>query len=152
MIIDRKVLIVSMLCFFAGCASAVDRKGSSVNTERLPTSYALKGTSTAVVGIAIDDKGYPLETVKEIILKPGQRAIFAGPDEFQIIFKDKKIPNNKTTYRSVSGTVTVDVPKDILDRPEFREEFAKTKQIRFNYAIRVKDRELDPPFIIKKDD
>ncbi|WP_052417191.1 hypothetical protein [Cellvibrio mixtus] len=165
--VKSKLCVVSILFMFAGCVSAVDNTVSSVDKSvvsavdrgaasltraKLPVSTALKGTNTAVVGIAIDKDGMPLETVREIVLKPGQRAIFAGPDDFQIIFKDKKIPEKKTLYRSANGVVTVDVPKDILDRPEFREEFAKTKQVRFNYAIRIKDRELDPPFIIKRDD
>jgi hypothetical protein len=150
--LKSRFLILSVLLMFAGCVTAIDNRENKLVRERLPSSYALKGTNTAVVGIAMDKSGMPLETVKEIILKPGQRAIFAGPDEFQIIFKDQKIPDKKTTYRSVNGVVTVEVPRDILERPEYREEYAKYKQVRFNYAIRIKDRELDPPFIIKRDD
>ncbi|HSC67341.1 MAG TPA: hypothetical protein VLC79_06615, partial [Cellvibrio sp.] len=133
-------------------SAATHQVNAVLARERLPVSYALQGTSTAVVGIAIDKNGVPLETVREIILKPGQRAIFAGPDEFQIIFKDKKFPDKNVQYRSANGVITINVPKDILERPEFREEYAKYNQVRFNYAIRIKGRELDPPFIIKRDD
>lgn len=119
---------------------------------KLPTSYALPGTSTAVVGIALDKKGYPLETVKEIVLKPGQKVIFAGPDRFLISFKNRKSPANIIKYESGNGVVTVTIPKDILDNPQFIEEFRKNNFLRFDYAINVNGRELDPPIIIKRDE
>lgn len=129
----------------SGCVTA----GSK--SDRLPVSYALPGTSTAVVGIALDKTGMPLETVKEIVLRPGQKVIFAGPDRFSIIFKNKKSPNKKIKYESGNGVVTVTIPKDILDNPEFVEEYRKNKFLRFDYAINVNGRELDPPMIIKGD-
>ncbi|HTF96126.1 MAG TPA: hypothetical protein VL995_08345 [Cellvibrio sp.] len=128
------------------------REAVSSDSRRLPVSYALQGTSTAVVGIAIDKKGYPLETVKAIILKPGQKVVFAGPDEFQIAFKNKKAPTMQLDYRSEKGVITVVIPKDILERPEFKREYARNKSVEFNYAIRINGRELDPPMIIQRDD
>lgn len=148
MIVKTKLCLMSVVLCFAGCVSAVDNK----DRGKLPESYALKGTKTAVVGIAIDNKGIPLETVSAVILKPGQRAVFAGPDEFQIIFKDKKSPSRQLQYRSSNGVITIDVPKDIIDRSDLKDEFEKNRQVRFNYAIKIKDRELDPPFIVKRDD
>lgn len=148
MIVKTKWCLIALIVFFTGCASAVDKK----ERTRLSESYALKGTNTAVVGIAIDSKGIPLETVKAVILKPGQRAVFAGPDEFQIIFKGKKTPSSKLQYRSSNGVVIIDVPKNIVERPDLKNEFDKSGQVRFDYAIRIKDRELDPPFIVKRDD
>lgn len=129
----------------SGCAVAQNKIG------KLPTSYALPGTSTAVVGIALDKTGLPQETVKEIVLKPGQKVIFAGPDRFLIAFKNRKAPNKKLRYESGEGVVTVTIPRDILDRPEYAEEYKKNKFLRFDYAINVNGKELDPPLIIKRD-
>jgi hypothetical protein len=128
----------------SGCASAGGK------TEKLPTSKALPGTNTAVVGIALDQAAFPLETVKEVVLQPGQKVIFAGPDRFYISFKDKKAPNRKIKYESVNGVVTVVIPKDILEKPEFAEEYRKNKFLKFNYAIIVNGRELDPPLIVRR--
>lgn len=146
--IDAKLCLISMILFFSGCASALN----DTRSEKLPESYALKGTRTALVGVAIDDKGIPLETVSAVILTPGQRAVFAGPDDFQIIFKGKRAPSRLMQYKSINGVVTIDVPKDIVKRADLKEEFEKNGQVRFDYAIRIKDRELDPPFIVKRDD
>lgn len=153
----RKTILLSFtLILLNGCAIAADVYGNrdvvSSDSRKLPTSYALQGTSTAVVGIAIDKKGYPLETVRAIILTPGQKVIFAGPDEFQIAFKNKKAPTNQLDYRSEKGVITVVIPRDILDRPEFKREYAKNNSIEFNYAIRINGRELDPPIIVKREE
>lgn len=145
-----KTLVISfLLVFLNGCAIAGDRPDDK--SRKLPISYALQGTSTAVVGIAIDTKGYPLETVKAIVLVPGQKVIFAGPNEFQILFKNKKSPTAKLNYKSERGIVTVEIPKDILGRAEYKREYEKNKFVEFNYAIRINGRELDPPIIVKRE-
>ncbi len=153
----RKLFFVGATVFFlSGCVVAANnnegKSVASVDSRKLPISYALKGTSTAVVGIALDDKGYPLETVRAVVLKPGQRVVFAGPDEFQIAFKDKKAPDGKLNYRSEKGVVAVSIPKDIFDKPEYARELVKNKSLEFNYAIRVNGRELDPPIIVKREE
>lgn len=119
--------------------------------KKLPVSYALPGTTTAVVGIAINKEGVPQETVREIVLLPGQKVLFAGPDRFQIVFKDKKSPNSLIRQDSKDGVITVNIPKDILDRGQYVEEFKKNNYIKFNYSIIVNGKELDPPLIIKRD-
>ena len=147
----------------AGCAT---EKGSTETVQRvsderqrikeitrgLPSAYALPGTTTAVVGIGIDKKGVPLETVKEIVLKPGQKVIFAGPDRFEIKFKKDRAPSQQLFFESKSGAITVEVPRDILDRPEYAREYKENKYIRFDYSIFVNGKELDPPLIIRRDD
>jgi len=127
-----------------GCSVAQTR------VDNLVTSYALRGTNTAVVGIAIDQKGYPLETVKEIVLTPGQKVVFAGPDEFSVVFKDKKTPTRKIKYVASNGVIRIEVPKDILEKPEFSEELKRNNYLKFNYSIFVNGKELDPPLIVKK--
>ncbi len=127
------------------CTFAIDK------ANRLPSALALPGTSTAVVGIALDKTGFPVETVREVVLLPGQKVIFAGPDRFSIVFKGRKFPGKKVKYESVNGVVSISIPKDVLDRSEFIEEYRKNKSVTFNYAINVNGRELDPPMVIKRE-
>lgn len=147
-----KIAVVIFLTFFVfGCVAANTEPSRSLVDKRLPVSYALPGTTTAVVGIAVDKNGFPKETVREIVLLPGQKVIFAGPDRFQIVFKEKKSPNDIVKLASRNGVVEVLIPKDILDRKEFVEEFRKNNFLRFDYSIIVNGKELDPPLIIRRD-
>lgn len=140
-----KVLMLIVSVGVMGCSVAQTQEAS------LPSSYALPGTSTAVVGIGVDKKGVPLETVKEVVLKPGQKVIFAGPDKFTIKFKNKKTPGRMLKYESKNGVITIEVPKNILELPEFSDEFRKNNFLRFDYSIFVNGRELDPPMIVKRE-
>lgn len=140
-----KVLLLMVSVGFIGCSVAQTKEAS------LPISYALPGTSTAVVGIGVDKKGIPLETVKEVVLKPGQKVIFAGPDKFTIKFKNKKTPSRMLKYESKDGVITIEIPKNILKMPEYSEEFRKNNFLRFDYSIFVNGRELDPPMIVRRD-
>jgi hypothetical protein len=146
----KKIIAVALLILgTSGCASSGGKNSSSSNT--LPSSYALPGTSVAIVGIGVNRKGIPLETVKEVVLLPGQRAIFLGPDKFEIVFKGKKSPTSKLKYESQDGIISILVPKDIFSRPDFNRESNKNNFIRFDYSIFVNGRELDPPFIVKRE-
>jgi hypothetical protein len=140
----NSALLLLLMTITVGC-SAVD---SSEKSQRV--TYALPGTSTAVIGIPVNKDGIPQALYEEIILHPGQKVLFAGPDDFVIVFKEKKSINRKYEIRSSRGVVVIDVPKDILERPEFVDEFRKTKEIRFNYGIRVNGKELDPTIVIKR--
>ncbi len=143
----KKILLalnISFLLISSGC-NAID-----VETKKLPVSYAIEGTNTAVVGIALDKTGMPKETVREVVLFPGQRVVFAGPDEFVIVFKNKKTPSRKIENPSVNGVVVINVPVGIIEQPAFAEEFRKNNALRFEYAIRANGKELDPPMIIKR--
>jgi hypothetical protein len=141
-----KLILFCFLFSVVGCASA-DRV-----PEKLRTGYALPGTNTVVVGIGIDKNGIPKETVKDVVVYPGQKVLYAGPDEFSIIFKNKKTPNRKVENASVDGVVVIKIPEDILERKEFAEEFRKNKQLVFDYGIRANGKELDPPLIVKRRD
>jgi hypothetical protein len=140
------VFLVLSFGIINGCVAVQD------GTKNLPSSYALKGTSTAVVGIAIDKKGFPLETVGEVVLKPGQKVVFAGPDKFLINFKKGKSPTSSLRYESNNGVVMFTIPRDIFDNKAFVEEYRKEKRLRFDYAIVVNGKELDPPMIITRDE
>lgn len=141
-------LVVS--CFFlmvlSGCAS------TDLGPEKLRTGYALPGTNTVVVGISIDKNGLPKETFKDVVAYPGQKVLYAGPDEFSIVFKNRKTPNRKVENVSSNGVVVIEIPLDILERKEFAEEFRKTNQVVFDYGIRSNGKELDPPLIVRRGD
>lgn len=152
----KKVIAVVVLILCSTSCVSADVKNANVpsrtDTRSLPSSYALPGTSTAVVGIGVDKNGVPLETVKEIVLRPGQKVILAGPDKFQIKFKKEKSPSGQVYFESRDGVITITVPKDIFDNPEFAKEERENKYLRFDYSIFVNGRELDPPLIIKRGD
>lgn len=131
---------------FMGCA-AIDCKSGKEST-----AYALPGTNTAVIGVSVDTTGLPQVKHKEIIIYPGQKVLYAGPDEFAVFFKDKKTPNRKIENLSSKGVVIVQIPKDILEQKEFAEEFRKTGEIKFSYGVRVGNKELDPMIIVKRKD
>jgi hypothetical protein len=146
----KKYNFLSILVLFmsiTGCATAQN------TTTKLPTAYALEGTRTAVVGIAVDKKGVPKETVKQIVLNPGQKVIFAGPDKFLISFKNNKTPDEKGRMRfeSKNGVVSLYIPTDILEKKEYQDEYKRDRQVRFDYSIFVNGRELDPPIILRKE-
>lgn len=142
-----KYLVFILFFFVGGCSATADRH----NTNELSISYPLKGTTTAIVGIAVDDKGFPLETVKKVVLRPGDKAIFAGPDSFEIVFKNKKAPNRKVKYVSQNGVIIIAIPADILKTGAYVDEYRKNGFLMFNYSIFINGKELDPPMIIKPD-
>lgn len=135
-----------VLMAVCGCAS------TNSNHSQLRTGYALPGTNTVVVGIGIDKNGIPKETYKDVVAYPGQKVLYAGPDEFSIIFKNRKTPNRKIENPSSRGVVVIEIPKDILERKEFVEEFRKNNQLVFDYGIKANGKELDPPLIIRRGD
>lgn len=134
-----KFLIIMFSIFVVGCASK--------NCE-LGAAYALPGTETAVVGIAVGEDGIPKEIYSEVFLHPGQKVIYAGPERFSIIYKNKKSPTGKVRYDSVNGVVTIQVPEDIFSKKDFVEEFRKNNKLVFDYGISVNGKELDPPLSI----
>lgn len=141
-----KLVLIGAIVSFVGCASI------DCDPNKLKTGYALPGTNTVVVGIGIDKDGLPRETVKDVVAYPGQKVLYAGPDEFSIIFKNKKTPNRKIENASVNGVVVIKIPEDILERKEFAEEFRKNNQVVFDYGIKANGKELDPPLIIRRRD
>lgn len=132
-----KVLVGSVLLLgLSGCA---------VGERKPEIGRALSGTNTAVVGIFLDKNGVPKETVKEVVVHPGQNVLYAGPDEFKIVFKNRKAPNKVVSNSSKDGVVLIKIPKDIFERKEFVEEYRKNKSLVFDYSIWVNGKEYDPP-------
>ncbi len=119
-----------------------------LNSKNSGTGYVLPGTNTVVINISIDNNGIPQQNYGEIELLPGQTALFAGPDEFLIIFKNAKTPVREIENKSENGVVSLKVPADILKQPEFAQEYRQNGFLKFDYAINVNGKELDPPMII----
>lgn len=111
---------------------------------------AISGTETAIVGIPLDSSRAPEKSLTklQIVVYPGQKIVLAGPDSFNIFFKNRKTPNKKVDNKSDNGVVIIDVPRDLLELPEFKEEFEKNKSVRFNFGIRANGKELDPEIIV----
>lgn len=139
-----KIFGLVIVSLFVGCAS-IDCK---VEQDRIV--HPVSGTNTAVIGIGLDKNGVPTLAAKEIILEPGQKALFAGPDEFTVIFKNKKTPNRKIDNSSVNGVVVIQIPAAIFEQREFAEEYRKSGQVKFSYGVMVNGKELDPDIVIRK--
>lgn len=140
----KLVFVISLLVILSGCASI------ECKPQEGRAGYALPGTSTAVVGISLDEGGTPQVQVQKIVLYPGQKVLFAGPDKFSIFFKDRKTPNGKIENPSNEGVVVIAIPEDILEQKQFVEEFRKNESVTFKYGIRVNGKELDPDIIVKR--
>ena len=141
----KAILIFPVILFLVGCGYL--NHGSS-------NEKVLSGTDTALVGIYLDEKGYPRSTVEEIKLKPGQRVIFAGPSQFDILFKDQRSPIDKQEIQSVNGVVIIDVPRDIFDRASRGNRSTVSPQnqneLIYRYGIRANGKVTDPTIRITR--
>ncbi|HTF96127.1 MAG TPA: hypothetical protein VL995_08350 [Cellvibrio sp.] len=137
------ILFLALLCINSLAAEPCTKKKCK----------AISGTNTIVITISMDEGGNPLPSVTELLeLKPGQRIVFTGPEEFIIFFKDQKTPFKKSEFKSKDGVVTIRIPEKIFEDKRFFEESYRDAEIAFNYGVRVNGREFDPPLIIKRDD
>lgn len=106
---------------------------------------AFPGTNTIVVSISIDENGYPQPSLMdEMTLHPGQKIVFAGPDEFTIFFKDGKSPFKKSEFKSKDGVVNLQIPSRLFEDNRFSEETYRNEDIVFNYGVIVNGRVTDP--------
>lgn len=112
---------------------------------------ALPGTNTIVISISIDENGYPQPSLMDdMTLHPGQKIVFAGPDEFTIFFKDGKSPFKKHEFKSKDGIVILQIPEHLFEDTRFFEENYQNGNISFNYGVRVNDKVTDPTIIITR--
>jgi hypothetical protein len=141
--LSKNILIVGVfLSILSGCASIECKKSN--------TAVVLPGTSTALVGLYIDKNGYPQASVETVVVAPGQRIVFAGPQVFDIIFKNKKSPVDVFELTSRNGILIIDIPKDVFiqeDRDD-RSNQGK-KEISYKYGIRVNGKITDPEIIVR---
>lgn len=141
----RKVaLIFSTLLMMGGLAN-------SAISQQYDAARPLPGTNTAIISVSVDSEGMPVVRDTEVLVKPGQKILFAGPDEFSIVFKNKKSPIGQIESHSLNGVVVVTIPETIFEHKEFVEEYRKSNELRFNYGVRVGNKELDPTVIVKRE-
>ena len=102
--------------------------------------HVLPGTRTAVNDIYVRE-GKPAVRYNTVVLKNGQRIVFAGPDEFRIVFKNESLfedasDNEPGDYRSRDGIIILRVSDE------------KTARLKdgtvFKYSVFVNGVELDP--------
>jgi len=137
-----KFLLITFTIFMsAGCAS-LDCKPNK--------GAVLPGTDTAIVGIYIDKNGFPQPTVDMVVVRPGQKIIFTGPDRFEIFFKEKKSPIERLEVQSTNGIIVIEIPKDIFERQQRTTNIASTREIFYQYGIRANGKEIDPSIRIDR--
>jgi hypothetical protein len=137
-----KISIIYLVFLLSGCASYVceDKKGE-----------ALKGTESVLVGLYVDQNGYPQSQFKTVRVFPGQKIIFAGPDKFDILFKDRSSPVGKLELPSENGILVIEIPRDIFDKEQKAAKNDKRiNELRYNYGIRVDGRVTDPEIIVTR--
>lgn len=123
--------------------------GACSNMDHHPRkeTHALPGTTTAINGIYLKD-GKPAVQYETVVLRKGQRVVFAGPDEFRIVFENESLfedasDNEPGNYRSRDGIIILQVSD---------EKTARLKDgTTFKYSVFVNGIELDPFIRWKKD-
>jgi hypothetical protein len=135
------ILISSLLLLISACKT-LDCKPT--------TGSVLQGTDVATVGIYIDKNGYPQVTEEKVVVAPGQKIIFVGPTQFDILFKDQKSPIEKPEVRTSNSILTIEIPKDIFDREDRKNPANKSKnELSYRYGIRVNGKVTDPEIVVR---
>lgn len=120
---------------------------STANHHPRKETHVLPGTRTALNGIYLID-GKPAVQYETVVLRTGQRVIFAGPDEFRIVFENESLfedasDNEPGDYRSRDGLIILNVSD---------EKAARVKDgTVFKYSVFVNGVELDPFIRFKSD-
>lgn len=136
--------------FISMCTLVILQSCASVDCKP-EKGKALQGTETAIVGLYIDKNGYPQALVDTVKVYPGQKIIFAGPDRFDILFKDQKSPIGKLEVQSSNGTITIEIPRDIFERDQRETKTTDTKkQLQYRYGIRANGKTTDPVIVIDR--
>ena len=126
-----------LACFISSCDILEKKEGKS-----------LPGTETAIVGLYIDKDGYPQANVEKVKVFPGQKIIFAGPDNFEILFKDQKSPTGRFEALSENGIVVIEIPRDIFESEQRQTKTTDIKELVYNYGIRANGKVTDPQIIV----
>jgi hypothetical protein len=135
------ILLIITIFFLTGC----EKFGEQGEGKALP------GTNTAIVPLYIDKNGYPQASLRKVIVLPGQKIIFAGPDQFEIFFKEQRSPTDESEFRSSTGVVIIEIPKNIfeVEQRETKSQNAKDELI-YNYGIRADGKVTDPEIVIRR--
>jgi len=133
--------VVIVVFALVGCATR------DCNSDR---GTVLQGTDTVIVGLYLDKNKYPQANVDEIIVAPGQKIVFAGPDDFEILFKDQRSPIGQLEVKSSNGIVVIAIPENIFEAEQrSSKSAAMKKELVYRYGIRVDGRVTDPTIRIE---
>lgn len=140
----KSLILLLSLTLSVGCASQ-DCSEKEIGV--------LSGTKTAVVKLYVDKKGYPQTKTEVVTVSPGQKILFAGPDRFDILFKNQLSPIEKLEVRSKDGVVVIEIPKDIFERArKTSPNTASANELIYKYGIRIGDKVTDPTIRIVPED
>ena len=134
--------VTILMLFLSGCTSQGCKPDKGT---------VLKGTDTAIIGLYLDGNAYPQATVDKVIVHPGQKIILAGPEKFDILFKDQKSPIGRLEIQSSNGIVVIEIPKDIFERNQRESKTTDMKkELVYRYGIRVNGKVTDPEIVIRR--
>jgi hypothetical protein len=135
----RHIKILSVVIVLLALEGCVTRDCSSGSGD------VLQGTNTAVVGLFVDDDKNPQTAVDKVTVRPGQKIIFAGPDKFEILFKDQRSPIGELEIESSGGVIVIEIPADIFERDQRETKSTERKtELVYRYGIRVNGKVTDP--------
>lgn len=131
----KYLLCVIFLFSVLGCSSSIAKK------DGLDLSV-VRGTSTAVVKVRLDENGMPAVDTDPIVVREGQRIVWAGPTDMTIRFVGES-PAGKVGFSTRDAVVNLKIPKQSSWNKG--EEYKK-----FKYDVVVGDQVLDPIIIIRR--
>lgn len=139
---SKGFLLGAVVISLVGCSSS--------DTKEINAAEVLPGTATAVVGLYLDKNGYPQPTVETVVVAPGQRIVFTGPDQFEILFKDSKSPVDSLVLSTTTGVLTLYIPIDVFMQEEKDDPSSRGKdEISYKYGIRVDGKVTDPEIKVR---
>lgn len=122
-------LVVLVCVLMGGCSS-----------RQITETFPLEGTDTVAVRIAVDKKtGKPYVKEETVVVNTGQRIVWVGPTDFQIVFPDGS-PFQADKYSTEDAVINLTVPKN-----KDKRSGTKTK---YKYDVIVNGERLDPHIVI----
>lgn len=129
-----RVFIVLLPLFFLGCT-----EGQDFDLER-----ALPGNGVVAVDVFLDESKTPVVVKPKVYLKPNQRVLFVGPNNFSIEFI-KGSPFPKYQYAAKNSIIDLQVPADV-----FKGVDPSIKVLVFKYNVIIDGNLLDPLIVIMR--
>ncbi len=133
----KNIIFVLFLFAVSACAN-------NTSQEKTSRSSVNKGTDTAVVKISIDKKGMPYVDVDPVIIKEGQRIVWVGPTEMQVIIQEGDVLSEEDL---ATKDAVINLKTHVLDEKLWDE---KERVKKFKYDVVVKGVVLDPVIILRR--
>ncbi|MFL0804062.1 MAG: hypothetical protein K6L81_10095 [Agarilytica sp.] len=133
----KKIICCILIVLVSACANTEKRedvKRSSVN----------KGTDTAVVRVSLDKKGMPYIDIDPVVIKEGQRIVWAGPTTMEIVIQEGQLLTGDDLS---TDDAVINLKTPVLSKKVWLESERYKK---FKYDVRVGDVVLDPIIIIRR--